>query len=89
MGTPAAGGRVAFTVFTLSKSKNFHPVFIKFYKYIGGHNVSTKFYNQPNPPCTPELWPLNFPKLGFTLSKSEFPFCEHKFGFSFKIRALR
>jgi len=23
--------------------------------------VFIKFYNQPNPPGTPELWPLNYP----------------------------
>ena len=33
----------------LSKSKSFHPVFIKLGKYVGGHNISTKFFNQPNP----------------------------------------
>jgi len=47
--------------YPLSKSKSFHPVFIKLGEYIGGHNISTKFYNLPNPP-TPELWPLNCPK---------------------------
>jgi len=31
-------------------------------KYVGGHYKSTKFYNLPNPPDTPELWPLNCPK---------------------------
>jgi len=31
-------------------------------EYVGGHNISTKFYNQPNPPGTPEIWPLNCPK---------------------------
>ena len=44
--------------FPLSKSKSFHPVFIK----LGGHNISTKFNNLPNPPGTPELWPLNCTK---------------------------
>ena len=44
-----AGWRAASTGFPLSKSKSFHPVFIKFSKYVGGHNISTKFYNQPNP----------------------------------------
>ena len=39
----------------LSKSKSVGPVFIKPDKYVGGHNISTKFYNQPNPPCTLEL----------------------------------
>jgi len=56
--------------FPLSKSKIFHPVFIKLGEYVGVQNSSTKFYNQPNPPCTPELWPLNCSKLVFTLSKS-------------------
>ena len=41
--------------FPLSKSKSFHPVFIKLGEYVGGHN------NLPNPP-TPELWPLNCQK---------------------------
>ena len=62
-------GRVASTEFPLSKSKSFCPVFIKLGEYVGGHNISNKFYNQPNPPCTHELWLLNCPKLGFTLSK--------------------
>ena len=31
-------------------SKSFHPVFIKLGEYVGGHNISTKFYNLPNPP---------------------------------------
>jgi len=53
--------------FPLSKSNSFCPVLIKLGKYVGGHNISTTFYNQPNPP-TPELWPLNCPKLGFKLS---------------------
>ena len=48
--------------FTLYKSKSCHPVFIKLGEYVGGHNISTKFYNQPSPPDTPELWPLNCPK---------------------------
>ena len=25
-------------------------VFIKLGEYVGGHNISTKFYNQPNAP---------------------------------------
>jgi len=50
MGTPAAGGgradgRAASTGFPLSKSKSFHPIFIKLCEYVGGHNISTKFYN--------------------------------------------
>jgi len=71
MGTPVAGRRATSTGFTLSKSKCFHLVFIKLGEYVGGHNISTKFYNQSNPPGTPELWPLNCPKLGFPLSKSK------------------
>jgi len=55
--------------FPLSKSKSVHPVLIKLGEHVGGHNISTMFYNQPNPPGTPELWPLNCPKLGFPLSK--------------------
>jgi len=54
MGTPAAGGQVVSTRFPLSNSKSFHQVFIKLGEYVGVHNVSTKFYNQPNPPGTPK-----------------------------------
>ena len=36
--------------FLFSKSKGFHPVFIKLGEYVGGHNISTKFYNLPNSP---------------------------------------
>jgi len=56
--------------FPLSKSTSLHPVFIKLGEYVGGHNISTKFYNLPNPPGTPKLWLLNCQKLGFPLSKS-------------------
>ena len=42
--------RAASTGLTLSKSKSFHPVLIKFGEYVGEHNISTKFYNQANPP---------------------------------------
>jgi len=42
-----AGGS---TGFPLSKSKSFYQVFIKFGEYVGGHNISTKVYNKPNPP---------------------------------------
>ena len=63
--------RAASTAFPLSKSKSFHPIFIKLGEYVGGHNISVKFDNQPNPPGTPELWPFNFPKFGFPLSKSK------------------
>jgi len=69
-----ASGRAASKGVPLSKSKSFHQVFIKLGEYVGVYNVSTKFYNQPNLPCTPELWPLNCPKLGFPLSKSK-SFC--------------
>ena len=64
MGTPAARRRVASTGFPLSKSKSFHQVFIKLGEYVGVHNVSTKIYNQSNPPPdTPQLWPFNCPKI--------------------------
>jgi len=52
-------------------SKSFCPVFIKLSEYVGGYNISIKFHDQPNPPCTPELWSLNCPKLGVSLSKSK------------------
>jgi len=68
MGTPAAGWRAASTGFPLSKSKSFHHVLIKLGEYVGGNNISTKFYNQPNPPSTPELWPLNCPKTELVVS---------------------
>jgi len=60
--------------FLLSKSKSFYPVFIKISKYIGVHNISTKFYNLPNPP-DPELWPLNCPKteLAVSVLQIEYP----------------
>jgi len=57
--------------FTLSKSKSFHLVFIKLGEYVGGHNISTKFYNQSKNPGAPELWPFNCPKLGLPHSKSK------------------
>jgi len=66
-----AGGRAASTGSPLSKSKSFHPVFIKLGEYVGGHNISTKFYNQPNLSDSPELWPLNCPKSGIPFSKSK------------------
>ena len=72
MGTPAAGVSV-HRVFAL-KSKIFNQLFIKLGEYVGVHNVSTKFFNHLNPPGNPELWPLNFPKLGFPIPKSE-SFC--------------
>ena len=45
------------------KSKCFYPVVIKLGEYVGGHNILTKFYNQPNPQETPEIWPLTCAKL--------------------------
>jgi len=45
-----AGARAASTGFSLTKSKSFRQVFIELGEYVGGHNVSTKFYNQPDPP---------------------------------------
>ena len=60
--------RAASTGFPLSKSKIFLPVFIKLGKYVTWHNISTMFYNQPNSPGTPELWPLNCPKTELAVS---------------------
>jgi len=54
--------------FPLSKSKSFHLVFFKLGEYVGGHNILTKFYNQPYPSGTPELWPLNCPKTELVVS---------------------
>jgi len=54
--------------FTLSKSKRFHQVFIKLGEYVGGYNISTKFYNLLNPTGTPESWPLNCPKTELAVS---------------------
>jgi len=53
---------------TLSKSKSFHLVLIKLGDYVGGHNISSKFYNLPNPLGTPKLWPLNCPKTELAVS---------------------
>jgi len=53
--------------FPLSKL-SFCPVIIKLGEYVGGHNISTKFYNHPNPPGTPELWPLNCTKTELAVS---------------------
>jgi len=52
----------------LSKSKSFHPVFIKLGEYVGGHNISTKFYNLLNLPGTSELWTLICPKTELAVS---------------------
>ena len=54
--------------FPLSKSNSFHQVFIKLCEYVGGHYISTKFYNLPKPTGTPELWPLNYPKSELAVS---------------------
>ena len=75
MGTPAAGSGHRPQCFPLSKSKSFHPTFIKLGEYVSGHNISTKFYYQPNPLGTPLLnygpWIVpHCPKLGFLLCKS-------------------
>jgi len=53
----------ASTGLPLFRSKSFYLIFIKLGEYVGGHNILTKFYNQQNPPATPELWPLNCSKL--------------------------
>ena len=74
MGTPAAGWRAVSTEFSLSKSKSFHRIFIKLGEYVGGHNISTKFYNQLIPQAFLIYGPWivqNCPKLGFPLSKSK------------------
>jgi len=71
-----AGRCAASTGFPLFKSKSFHLVFIKLDEYVGEHNISTKFYNQSNPPrrhswiITLELSTIR----GFPLSKSK-SFC--------------
>jgi len=74
MGTPAAGWRAVSTEFSLSKSKSSHRIFIKLGEYVGGHNISTKFYNQLIPQAFLNYGPWivqNCPKLGFPLSKSK------------------
>ena len=55
--------------FPLSKSRSFHPVFIKLGEYVGEH-ISTKFYNQPNPPQA-FLNTCGGPSTGFPLFKSK------------------
>jgi len=60
--------------FPFSKSKRFHPVFIKLSEYVGGHDFSTKFYNLPNPQALLNYGPWivqSCIKLGFPLSKSK------------------
>jgi len=54
--------------FPLSKTKSFHLVVIKLGEYVGGHNISTKFYYLPNLPGTPVLWPSNCPKTELAVS---------------------
>jgi len=68
LGTPAAGGPIMFaggmsTGLPLSKSKSFHQVFIKLGEYVGRHNISTKFYNQPNPPMHSWIMALELSKI--------------------------
>jgi len=48
--------RAASTGFPLSKSKSFHQVVIKLGDYVGGHNISTKFYNLPNAKSPRHSW---------------------------------
>jgi len=55
-------GRAASTGFLLSKSKSFYQVFIKLGEYVGGHNISTKFYNLPNLPRHPWIMALELSK---------------------------
>ena len=57
------GGRAGYTGSPFSKSKSFHPIFIKLGEHVGGRNISTTFYNQPKPSGTPELLQLNCRKL--------------------------
>jgi len=70
MGTPAAGGRATSTGFSLSQR-----VFIRSLSNL--LNMLVGIISQPSsitsqiPPGTPELWPLNCPKLGFKLFKSK------------------
>jgi len=61
--------------FTLFKSKSYHPVFTKLGEYVGGHNISTKFYNQPNlPQAFLNYGPWIVQSLGFhSLSESFYP----------------
>ena len=66
MGTPAAGGRRPQGFRSLCQS--FHQVFIKLGEYVGGHNISTKFYDQPDPPGTPEIKPFKCPKTKLAVS---------------------
>jgi len=67
MRTTVAGGRVGrgavSTEFLLPKSRSFHQVFIKLCEYVGVHYVSTKFYNQPNPPRHSGIMALELSKI--------------------------
>jgi len=54
--------------FSLYKSKGFHLVFIKLGEYVGGHNISIKFYTCQIPAGSPEIWPLNCPKSELAVS---------------------
>jgi len=67
MGTPVASGwgcrRAVSTEFPLPKSRSFHQFFIKLDEYVGVHNVSTKFYNQPNPPRHSGIMALELSKI--------------------------
>jgi len=65
--------------FPLSKSKIFHPVFIKLSEYVGGHNISTKFYNLPNPPRHSWIMALELSKnwISVICSPSRIP-CSQK-----------
>jgi len=78
MGTPAAGGRVcglagervASTGFPLSKSKSFRKSLSNLVCIISRPSSITS----QKTPGTPELWPLNCPKLGFPHAKAK-SFC--------------
>ena len=58
-----AGSRAASTGFSLSKSNSFHWVFIKLGEYVDRHNISTKFYNQPNPSRHSWIMALDLSKI--------------------------
>jgi len=60
------GGRAAST-----GSKSFHQVFINLDEYVGVHNVSTKFYNQPSPPMHSGIMALELSRIRVPLSKSK------------------
>ena len=63
--------RAASTGFPLSKSKSFHPILIKLGEYVSGHKSRPSSITSQIIPGTPEVRPLNCPKLGFSLSKSK------------------